>query len=384
MQTIGRAAGKPHRISWTGRAQNLAARLECRRSPHCAPSREARFAVNRIRLRISDPVKPALGLGGLFADQSVVRGTQTLGALAGDTGSGVAGLTVEVNGHQTVNRQMTCALHGRVAIRLAPCPSGVPLTLPENTRSTPFRQGTNRIQVCARDYAARHDANVNCVSRKVRVDNRCPLSGVPGGTSLTAGVRGVRRGITASRHDHPRVSGRVLDSAGEPVVGAKVCVAAQRLPHHAAESILATPVTDADGHYSVAIPAGPGRRLRVAYWANDQRALQRFERIRFRARPRLRLRPRGTLRNGQRVRFVVHLPGPDAGRRLVRIEALSHHHWVPVTGGRTGSRGVYHGTYRFHGTTGTRRYRFRALVPHQTGYPYAAGASSVKRKRVRG
>jgi hypothetical protein len=384
MRSVGHAEGKPHLISWKGKAQALAARLACRRSPHCAPSQDARFSVNRLRLRISDLTKPDIGFGGLFADQAVVRGTQTLAALAGDAGSGVAALNLEINGQQAASRSQTCAVHGRVAIRLAPCPPSAALALPENTKAAPFHQGTNRIRVCARDYSARHDANVNCASRKVRVDNACPLSGVPGGATLTAAVRGVHRGVTASRHDHPRVSGRLLNSAGDPVVGAKVCVAAQRLPHHSAEIVLATPVTGKDGHYSAPIPTGPGRRLRVAYWANDQEALQRFARIRFRARPRLRLSPRHAVRNGDRLGFHVRLPGPDAARRLVRIEALSHHHWVPVTGGRTGSGGVYRGSYRFHATTGTRSYRFRALVPHQTGYPYAAGTSPVKSKRVHG
>jgi hypothetical protein len=128
---------------------------------------------------------------------------------------------------------------------------------------------------------------------------------------------------------------------------------------------------------------GPGRRLRIAYWPGPGSALQRFGRIRFRARPRLALRPRSAVGNGHRIRFRVRLPGPAAARRLVRIEALAPRGWVPVTEGRTGAGGRFHGSYRFHATTRSRTYRFRALVPKQAGYPYAAGTSRVKRKRVR-
>jgi len=384
MRSAGTAAGKPHRVSRTGLAHDVAARLECRRGPHCAPSNSARLAVNRVRLRISDPVKPAVGLTGAFADDAVVRGTQVLGALAGDSGSGVAGLAVEFNGSQAASRAGTCALAGRIALRLSPCPASASLSLPVNTAAAPFHQGTNVVRVCARDYAARRDANVSCATRKLRIDNACPLGGVAGGTALSAGVRGVHRGFVASRHDHPRVAGRLLDASGNPVAGARVCVAEQALPRRAQERVLATATTGADGHYVVPISPGPARRLRIAYWPAERGAIQRFARIRFRARPRLVLRPRGRLRNGDRLRFGVRLPGPNSERRLVRIEALSHHRWVPVTGGRTGSGGVFRGSYRFHATRGSRTYRFRALVPHQAGYPYATGTSAVMRKRVRG
>jgi hypothetical protein len=384
MRSAGHAAGKPHRISWSGLARGLAARLECRRQPHCAPSDEARLGLNRVRLRISDPVKPAIGLTGPFADDRVVRGTQLLGGLADDSGAGVAGLSLEVNGHPAASRAVTCSLHGRIALRLSPCPHSAALALPENTASAPFRQGTNVVRVCARDYAARRDANVGCAARRLRVDNECPLAGVAGGVTLTAALRGVHRGFVASRRDHPRLAGRLLDASGNPVPGARVCVAAQPVARHSRERVLATPVTHADGRFAAAIPPGPGERLRAAYWPAQRGALQRFARIRFRARPRLRLRPRGALRIGDRLRFAVHLPGPDPQRRIVRIEAISHRHWVPVTGGRTGSGGTYRGSYRFHATRGLRTYRFRAVVPHQAGYPYAAGASPVREKRVRG
>ena len=38
MRSAGQAAGNPHRVTWTGLAHDVAARLECRRRAHCAPS----------------------------------------------------------------------------------------------------------------------------------------------------------------------------------------------------------------------------------------------------------------------------------------------------------------------------------------------------------
>jgi hypothetical protein len=90
------------------------------------------------------------------------------------------------------------------------------------------------------------------------------------------------------------------------------------------------------------------------------------------------------LRNGQRVRFRVELQGPAAEGRWVRIQARSDHRWVEVRNGRTDADGVYKTRYRFHATTGRRRYRFRAVVPSQRGYPYLRGKSPVRRVTVIG
>ncbi|MDX6638305.1 MAG: hypothetical protein QOJ01_1816 [Solirubrobacterales bacterium] len=84
------------------------------------------------------------------------------------------------------------------------------------------------------------------------------------------------------------------------------------------------------------------------------------------------------------MRYIARIPGPAASRRIVKIEARADGRWVPVASGRTGARGVYRTSYRFHATTRRRVYRFRALVPRQHGYPYAPGVSAVKRVVVRG
>ena len=90
------------------------------------------------------------------------------------------------------------------------------------------------------------------------------------------------------------------------------------------------------------------------------------------------------LRNGQRARFTVELQGPAAAGRWVRIQARSDHRWVEVRNGRTDADGVYRTRYRFHATTGRRRYRFRAVVPSQGGYQYQRGTSPVRRVSVIG
>jgi hypothetical protein len=103
-----------------------------------------------------------------------------------------------------------------------------------------------------------------------------------------------------------------------------------------------------------------------------------------RARPRLVLRPRHPVHNGDRVRFEARLPGPSPARRWVRIQVHTGPRWLDLRQGRTGRRGIYRARYRFHATTGRRTYAFRAAVPKQSGYPYEAGRSRVKRVTVVG
>ncbi len=385
LRRIGVVEGLPHRMSWQGEGQALVASLECRRSPRCLPSRRASLRVNRIRLKLQDTAVPSVNFGGSLAGQSVVRDVQRIEASAGDLGGGVQRLSVDVNGHPAGSVGSRCALAGRVALRTVPCPPNALVPFQANTTQSPYRQGVNAVRVCAQDFAARGEPNVRCVTRHVRVDNLCPISTVTSGVQLTVHVAGARHKSAVGRDDRPRVTGRLVDSTGSPVKSARICIAAIAQAPGASEHLLATPTTDAAGRFSARVGPGPARRLRVAYWPGETGAIERFDQIRFRARPALEIHPHDRpLRTGGRANFIVRLRPPLGAGRAVRIEARSRGRWVPVTGGRTGAGGVYRGSYRFHATRGHRVYRFRAAVPRQAGYPYAAGASAVRRTIVRG
>jgi hypothetical protein len=180
------------------------------------------------------------------------------------------------------------------------------------------------------------------------------------------------------------VVGRALDGSGVRVRGARVCIATRVRLRGVAEQVVAAPVTSADGRFSATLPAGPSREVRVACWPSPSRAIERYLSLEVPVLPRLRLRPRHSIANGSRVRFTVWLPGPANRGRRVRIQAQAGRRWVDVRSGVAGAHGIYRAAYRFRSTTGRRRYRFRALVPKQHGYPYEAGASSVRRVTVVG
>jgi hypothetical protein len=383
-RTFGHAEGRPHRAAWRGVGTELVARLRCERPRSCAPDRAAKLAVKRIRLRLRDVTRPTLGLTGPLFEPGARRGVVGLDATAADGGAGVSQISVDVNGSRASTRGIACALVRGVGVRVQPCPAASTQAVVLDTTRPPFRQGANRVRVCASDLATSGPANAACESRRVRIDNACPLSGTSGGQRLTLRLAGTRGHGLVARGDHPAAVGRLTDTAGSGIRGARVCVATRaRLPG-APEHVVATPATDGSGHFRAALPSGPSRRIRVAYWGDASGALERFARIRVRARPRLELHPKGKLRNGDRMRMLVRLPAPATARRIVKVEARAGGRWLPVAAGRTGQRGVYRTSYRFHATARRRVYRFRALVPRQRGYPYAPGLSAVKRKVVSG
>ena len=90
------------------------------------------------------------------------------------------------------------------------------------------------------------------------------------------------------------------------------------------------------------------------------------------------------MHNGDRVRFEARLPGPASAGRRVRIQVRADRRWLDLRQGHTGRLGTYRARYRFRATSGRQTYAFRAAVPKQSGYPYEAGRSRVKRLTVLG
>jgi hypothetical protein len=331
---------------------------------------------------MSDRVAPKIALrGSAFAKESR-RGIQAIQPLATDIGGGVNRFLLQVNGDPVTAHAAPCRAANGYALRLRPCPLHAQTTFRVPTTLAPFRQGPNTVRVCATDYGLDGRANRACAARHVRVDNLCPISSAGPGPRIEAEISRPRR----SGRDRGRaiVRGRVLTAAGVPVSGARVCIASRVPMAGALEHVAATPTTGADGRFSAELGSGPSRRVRVAYWWSGRSVAERYMNLRVRARPRLKLRPRHPLHNGQRVRFKVRLQEPAAPHRWVRIQARVGKRWVEVRNGRTSLDGAYHAHYRFHATSGRQKYAFRAVVPSQRGYPYRHGHSKVRHITVVG
>lgn len=382
-QAVAGVRGSLHPVEWAGAAGRvLAARLVCTHAERCGAGERAFVRVRRIALVLEDVLAPQLAVGGSLLEAGSRRGTQALEARTADAGGGVRSVSVELNGSPLASRAFECRLSQGVALRLRPCPGAAAPRFELATGAPGWRQGPNEVRVCAGDHATAGGANRECETRTVRVDNRCPVSAVHGAELAARFAGGGSRARVAS-DERARVVGR-LTRDGRPVAGARVCVATRLARPGSQERFLEVRRTAADGSFAVTLPRGPNREVRVAHWPGSERALERYLRLDARAVPRLRLLPRRTLRNGERLRFRVGLPGPAAGRRRVEVQARAGGRWLRVAGGRTDRRGAWRGSYRFRSTTGERTYAFRAVVGREPGYPYGAGRSAVRRATVIG
>ena len=97
-------------------------------------------------------------------------------------------------------------------------------------------------------------------------------------------------------------------------------------------------------------------------------------------------RSRRSVVNGEAVGFRGRLRGgwvPAQGK-LVEVQFYARGKWRTFATTRTDATGRWHYTYRFDGTRGIVRWRFRARIPREAGYPYTTGQSHRVRVTVRG
>jgi hypothetical protein len=343
-----------------------------------------------------DPVAPRLtNLRGSLLAGGVIRGHQTLAADARDQGGGLSSVAVSVNGLPAgAPKALPCAttytdnpsVKGTVADSPTPCPSATSAEWTLDTEAFPFHDGENTVAVCASDFSTLGDPNTTCTPvRTVDVDNSCANSEVAGGEVLSAQFsRSGGEDITVPYEKGAEVAGRLADNAGDPIRGATICLKSQTLGVDPNAAAIATVKTDGTGHYAYQVPPGPNRELTVGY-RHDSVQVAREVRFYSHSRPTLKLHP-SRVRNGKRIRLWGSLPGPNAGGRVVVLQASALHsrRWLTFLRATADAHGHFHSRYRFTATTRSATYRIRALVPDQADYPWQEGHSKPVRVRVRG
>lgn len=380
---FGQALGRAHAARWRGEgADSFQARLRCDRASGCGAGAAAKLRIRRLALRLLDEQAPTAELDGQLVANRTQRGSRALAVIATDAGGGVRRVFLHVNGAPVAARKLDCELTRGIATRLRPCPASAEASFELDTEGSPFRQGPNQVRACVLDYATSNDRNRDCVSRRVRVDNACPIDATAEAGHLETRIAGAGDDGSIVHGESAQLVGHLLDGSGAGIEGADVCVATRADLHGAPERVIATPQTGAGGRFEVRLAPGPSREVRVAHWAGSERVAESYLRLGVRARPRLRLDPRGTLRNGDRVRFTVRLHGPAAEGRRAHIKVRADGRWLKLRTGTTDRSGRWRSAYRFRATTGARTYHFRAVVPRQPGYPFEGGRSEVREARV--
>lgn len=330
--------------------------------------------------------------GGLLAG-GTIRGHQSLEVEAQDVGGGLSNIFVFVNDKAVARAPSSCALanvknrsySGPVALSTTPCLTKLKGSWVIDTEETPFRLGANTVTVCASDFATIGSPNTTCLPlQTVEVDNSCAPSAAGGGELLSAQFsRSNRETQVVGFGKDAEVIGQLHTNAGDPVANATLCVKARTIGTGAPLKNAGTTQTDANGNYAFGVPAGPNRQIVVGY-RDDTLQVARDVRYYAHVRPRLRASPR-KLRNGKRVRFKGYLPGPSHSGRVVVFQAnvAGSKRWITFRRATSGERGFFRASYHFRSTTRTTRYRFRAVIPLQDGYPWMQGHSRPVRVVVK-
>ena len=296
-----------------------------------------------------------------------------LAAAVTDKVSGLAGGQVEISRAGSGNwQQLTTSMEGaRLVARL------------DDGRLEP---GAYAVRAFARDQAG------NQGSTDRRLDGQPMVVRIPlrTATTLRAGiVRERRGGDLSSPRDRLRVGARRRASVvgsltidrGQPVGNAPIAVIghAEGQP----EFPIGTVRTGPRGRFRYRLPRGPSRTLRFNY-AGTPVTLPAEAQVTL-------LVPASTtfsvsrrrLLNGGAVRFRGRLRAAQPGK-LVEMQVRLSGRWQTFRTTRTGRSGRWGVRYRFRRTCGLARYRFRARLPKEQGYPYEAGRTRTLRVFVRG
>jgi hypothetical protein len=330
---------------------------------------------------------------GELATAPTVSGTSHLAFQASDPGSGVYEAVFSIDGkvvQSTVldENEGRCRNVGQTTDGLAaflyvhPCPGSVNAYVGLDTTAVP--NGEHHLMVEVTD-AAGNSALV--LERNITVDNPVPTGG-PNGTnasaqaSLTVGWKGAKGTLLERGYGRTEtIVGRLSAPGGAPIGGARVDVLTTPDYTGARTAALPDVVTEADGEFTVRVPAGASSRtLRFAY--SDElggaSVITRTLSLSVGAGVKLTVAPH-TARAGSSIYFSGRLRGgpiPSGGKPLVLEARSPGGAWLEFDVIRSDARGRFHASYRFK-FPGPADYQFRVLCEAEADYPYARGASNV-------
>jgi hypothetical protein len=349
----------------------------------------AAVRLSRADIALTDNSAPTISAGptsAMFTSGESVSGVQSIAATFKDLGGGVAATGIQVD-EQTISETPVPNSGCRTPYRrLVPCPLTLSTTLQFNPASVP--DGPHQLRVFARDATG---TNVGYSgSFPVTTSARGAINGANGSDQVKLTL-GVRRAVSAGhRAPTPHTTldvpynaktvaqGRLVNSAGQPVTGARLTVGTavdRGLPTYA--DLPVDVVTDSQGRFKVTLPRGPSWRVRVLYFARalDAAPVGRDD-ARVRVATHATFAPRRRhLRRGQRAVFRGHVVGSyrPAGIR-VELQGRRRGSYVTLSTAAAKPDGTYRLSYRF--TSGARgRYVFRLRVRHFPRFPYFLGYS---------
>jgi hypothetical protein len=202
----------------------------------------------------------------------------------------------------------------------------------------------------------------------------------------TKGLNARRR--TLHYRDKAGVRGRLTNSNGTPIVGAKVLLLSRDLRRGASLIPRTTFTTDGDGRFSTTVTASSSRLLQFAWLshANDIRfAANGYLTLQARAASTLRVSTRRP-RVGRSLTISGRLRGVSRGGVPVVVQgrAKGSRRYETFADTTTSASGRFKVRYRFRSSDSRRHsFVFRARIRPAAKFPYETGYSSTVTVRVR-
>jgi hypothetical protein len=338
----------------------------------------------------------ASAVSGELASAATVAGASDVAFTATDPGAGVYEAVFTVDG-QVVQRTVLDEENGRCRdagetgdglpafLYAQPCPAALSSDVAFDT--TAVANGTHHLVVSVIDAAGneapvldRYIAVANSVSRVPGPPNGAGASSAANLQVSWKGGRGERISSAFGRGE--TVLGRLTGPGGEPITGARIEVTATPSYAGALAKALPTPVSGADGRFTLRVAGGASSRtLHFAYRSHLGDAAPVASRtltLSVSAGVRLGVSPQSTA-VGQSIRFTGRLEGSPVphGGKLVVLEARSPGgEWLEFRVIHSDARGRFRAGYRFK-FPGPARDQFRAVSESEADYPFAAGSSNV-------
>jgi hypothetical protein len=276
--------------------------------------------------------------------------------------------------------------------RIKPCPD----LKSETIAASPAIAGRRTLLLRVTDAAGNQT-----VSSPFAITARGPLNGAGGGDGarVVAGFPGHSwRGKGKKRHrvgvlrpsktvgygNGALVRGILRNAAGQPIGGAQLRLLVRELKLGSRYTDRGAITTTADGRFSVHIPRGSSRRVRIAYkaYAGDPGLTAKSD-VTMKTKARITLHVPRVVRSHGTARFRGSLRGRPLPPRGVTLELQAYqpgHGWRTVKTTRTRRGGTYSTRYRFNSRFG--RFSFRVRLRPNDSYPYSRSASRNVRVRV--
>ena len=369
------------------------------------------FEAYRLKTLVEDPTKPAGSISGL-QDGARISMPVTVQATASDVGSGVREISLRVDGRvvQHLSPAASCAdidsgnSDSLEYSSMQPCPTQYSGTF--TLSPTELADGARHVlSVVAADAAGQESVLGTAraalaapagffatafVNPDLDVLAMRTLNGANAGPatlelSFVVG-KGKRERFVSQRTvaatTRPRISGRLLSAAGTPISGARVWRASAAT--HGTWTIRSQPLTTSPtGRVSGRLPAHQGsRQVRLVYfpYSDSSENVQSISRrLAVRASTTIQLDQAG-YRNGEAATFSGRITNRPLTRgKSVYLQVVVRGRWRTFGTTRADARGRWKLRYRFTATRQPTTYYFRAVVPSEHGYSWAAGHS----RRVR-